>query len=427
MLNMLVTAALALLPSPAEDVDFNTYFLDKVLRIDIHQIGTAGEERICIDALKEEPFYAGPKKRLVEDGGLGSYRYQAFDASSGALIYSRGFCTLFGEWRTTEEARRGIYRVFDHTLIMPFPRNAFELAVSKRKQDNSGFVEIFRQAITPDQRRVRSDNPYRDCMTVKIQYSGNPSEKVDIVILGDGYRASEMKKYLRAARNAADNLFAESPFKECKKKFNIWAVECPSPESGVDEPGKGIYKSTVLGTSFNTFDLAHYSLTMHVHDVWDVAACVPYDAIIILFNAPRYGGGGLYNLYAMVSGSDAGGAGVVQHEVGHALAGLADEYYTSQVTYIDFYPDGVEPWEPNITALLEPGLVKWAVHVTRGLPIPTPNDAKYSGDVGCFEGAGYRAKGLYRPCRNCIMLSCRGGFCPVCKQAIQRVIDFHTR
>lgn len=410
----------------SKEEPFEKYFHDKVLRVDIYQFGTAETEAISIHELKEEPHFAGPKDRCIDDGNLGGYTFEVYDEESNALIYSRGFSTLFGEWRTTEEARRGIQRVFEHTLIMPYPKKDMVLVVRKRK-GMEGFGEILRQKLDLDRRFVRADNPYLKLKAVKILYNGDPHEKVDIVILGDGYDASEMQKYLRAAGRAADDLMGVSPFKENRRRFNIWGVKSPSPESGVDEPRKGSYKATLLETRFNAFELERYSLSMSVHTLRDVAASVPYDCIVILFNSPRFGGGGIFNLYAIASGETQGLPGVLAHEFGHSFGGLADEYYTSSVTYIDFYPLGVEPWEPNITALLDPSTPKWADLIKPGTPIPTPDEERFAGVVGCFEGAGYRTKGLFRPCRNCIMLSCRGDFCPVCRASLQRSIEFHSK
>jgi hypothetical protein len=229
---------------------------------------------------------------------------------------------------------------------------------------------------------------------------------------------------VKDVRRIADELMSVSPLKENNRKFNVWAVESPSPESGVDEPRKAAYVATRFEVAFNAFDLGHYPLSFDVKSIHDVAACVPCDAIMIVYNSPRYGGGGLYNLYAIVPGRM---PGVIHHEFGHLFAGLADEYFNSPVTYIDFYPLDVEPWEPNITALLNPEKVKWGSLIRKGTPVPTPGDAKYQDKVGCFEGAGYRAKGLYRPCRNCIMLTCRGGFCPVCSEMILKTIDLYAK
>ncbi len=407
---------------PAEEVRFNDFFEDKVLRVDLHFFGTHETEKICIDELIEEPFYAGPKRRPVRSDGLGSYRFNLYDAKSGTQIFSRGFCTLFGEWRTTEEAHNNVFRVFEHVLIMPYPKKDVVLAVSKCNGMTES-VEIFRQKIVMDKSLIRTDSHWQGSRkSVKILSNGSPKDHVDLVILGDGYTAREMKKFVRDARKIADELMAVSPLKESKSSFNINAIECPSLESGVDEPRKEEFRSTAFELSFNTFGLARYPLSMDIKSIHDAAACVPYDYILIIYNSPRYGGGGIYNLYAIVSGKL---PGVIAHEFGHLFGGLADEYFTSPVTYIDFYPDGVEPWEPNITALLNPEAPKWKALIKKGTPVPTPNDPRYFDLVGCFEGAGYRAKGLYRPFHTCIMLTGGGAFCPVCRKAILSGIRFH--
>ncbi len=92
------------------------------------------------------------------------------------------------------------------------------------------------------------------------------------------------------------------------------------------------------------------------------------------------------------------------------------------------YPRGIEPWEPNITALLDPENVKWGDMIEEGTPVPTPDDSLHTDIVGCFEGAGYSAEGLYRPYSTCRMFE-KGlvDFCPVCRKAIEDMIDFHTR
>jgi hypothetical protein len=157
------------------------------------------------------------------------------------------------------------------------------------------------------------------------------------------------------------------------------------------------------------------------------------------------------------------------HEFGHHFAALADEYYTSDVAYDTASPVETEPWEPNITALLDKGALKWKDLVTPGAALPTPwpkeeyeafskttqdrrkalraakapekemdalfaeelawsrpflARAPHGGVVGAFEGGGYRAKGLYRPSSDCIMFSRNlDRFCPVCARTIEKVID----
>ncbi len=218
----------------------------------------------------------------------------------------------------------------------------------------------------------------------------------------------------------------------------------------------------------------------------DIAAAAPYDVLYIMVNTSRYGGGGIYNLYCTFTADNQWSPYVFLHEFGHHFAALADEYYTSSVAYNDFFPRGIEPIEPNVTALLDPSKLKWKSLVTLGTPVPTPwekatfdesdiayqkvretlnagiaaasrasasareietlkEDAEklsrehsakmddllarspFANKVGAFEGAGYTSKGLYRPSLDCIMFS-KGSkpFCPVCRQAIERVIDYYA-
>lgn len=412
------------LPGPANAVEFDDYFLDKALRVDLHHFGTDGQESICIDEVKQEPFYAGPKKHLIDPREYGSHWFEVYDSESGNLIFSRGFCTLFGEWKTTKEARDGLFRVFEHTLIMPFPKKPIRLKVSGRKRDNS-FEQLLDQTLVLEQMNVRTDNPHKGVETIQLQNIGPSEKKVDIVILGDGYTASETDDYVDDARDAMEALFSRDPFKAQRKQFNIWGVKTPSPESGIDEPRKGLFKATAFDTSFNTFNLDRYAMTTSVKALRDAAACVPYDFIIIIFNSSRYGGGGVYNHFAMVTGNEAR-PGVLLHEMGHCIAALGDEYVDSTVAYLDMYPEGVEPWEPNLTALLDGKTPKWAEMVAEGTPIPTPANRGYYKTTGCFEGAGYKPEGLYRPGLQCTMRSLSHEFCPVCQKAIMESIRFYT-
>jgi hypothetical protein len=421
---MLWIALIFLAAGAEEEVSFEDFFLDKVLRIDFYHLGSAGKEQLCIDRIKEEAHYSGPKSRLIYPRPLGTHRFDLFDRDSGKRIYSRGFCTLFGEWQTTAEAIAGVTRVFSHTLTMPYPRKDFVLAISRR-DGNRELKEIFRQELVLGECAIAKDNPYSNLEVVRLMNHGDPHEKVDIVILGDGYDSLEMNQYLNDARDAMEELLEESPFKENRERFNVWAVKAPSPESGVDEPLKDSYCATLFDTSFNTFGLARYSLSMNTKAIHDVAALAPHDFIILIFNSPRYGGGGIYHHYAVVSGQNPA-PGVLAHEMGHCMAGLGDEYVDSTVAYVDFYPKGIEPWEPNITALIDGTGCKWQGLIDEGTPVPTPDQGKYDGRIGCFEGAGYKAEGLYRPSRDCIMRSCRNGYCTVCSKSLIDTIRFYA-
>jgi hypothetical protein len=305
---------------------------------------------------------------------------------------------------------------------------------------------------------------------LSIQKNGDPADEVDVLILGDGYTAVERSKFESDARRFTAILFGTQPFKDHQKDFNIWGLCPPAQESGISRPSSGIQRRNPLGATYDTFDSERYILTTENRTLRDVASFAPYEFIEILTNSNTYGGGGIFNLYATVAADSEWGPYVFVHEFGHHFAGLADEYYTSQVAYAPA-TKRIEPWEPNTTALLDPDKLKWKDLVAQGTPLPTPwrkeefeayehdiqakrrelraqnrpesemnalfheeknhEDAllateQYAGKVGAFEGANYEAHGYYRPEVNCIMFTRHDAFCGVCRRAIERIIAMYA-
>ena len=212
-----------------------------------------------------------------------------------------------------------------------------------------------------------------------------------------------------------------------KEYFNIYAVKTPSMESGTDIPGEHIYRNTLYNSTFYTFDISRYLTTSDLKTIHDMAAVVPYDQIFVLVNSPRYGGGGFYNFVTVCTSDNKLSSKVFVHEFGHGFAGLADEYYTSEVAYENYYNHKLEPWEPNLSTLVN-FKSKWKELIDRDTPVPTPRDEKYSSKLGAFEGGGYTSKGIYSPMQDCRMKSNETAeFCPVCQQAIRDVILQNTK
>lgn len=457
---------------PVSGQSFDTFFTGTTLRIDYHHTGTKGEERISYDAAYEEGAWAGTRHHLLDPLNRGEFMVRVYDVASAQMIFSFGYSTMFNEWQTTEEAMQGIYRTFHETVRVPMPKRAVQITISRRDRTML-FHELFSTVIDPASpvaiNRERKLSPFR---TAKIAGRLEPAEAVDLVIVGDGYAKADMEKFRTDAKHFSDVLFSTSPFKESKGRFNVWIVEVESAESGIDIPDKGIWKNTVLGTTYNTFGSARYILTEHNKALRDAAGLVPYDAIAILCNDNRYGGGGIYNQYTTCytkvdrPGQEWQMDYVFVHELGHSFAGLGDEYYSSQVSYVDFYEKGVEPWEPNVTALNDPKNVKWKKFISPDTPIPTPwqkaafdslealrgkldrlaadyyekREPLYqagqdilktdpmAGRVGAFEGAGYASQGLYRPAVDCRMFSLSlVDFDPVCSDAILQMITYYTQ
>ena len=456
----------------AQQGSYDRFFGPSTMRIDFYHTGTKGQELISLDEVYEEGPWPGSRINLVDTLNLGEYLFSVTDLRTNQLVYSRGFSSIFNEWQSTDEAAAGMVRSFAATVRSPFPRRPVQIAISRRDK-RMVYHQIFTTVIDPSKSGSVSRRPVDQAWkVVTLMDNGPASSKVDILILGDGYAKGDQEKFLKDARHCNDVMFSTSPFKERKNDFNVRAVEVISPESGIDIPDKELWRHSALGCRYNTFGLPRYVLTTANKTLRDIAGEAPYDFICILINDTRYGGGGIYNLYAttytkeVVKGQDWQTDYMYVHEFGHSFGGLADEYYTSTVAYVDFYLPGVEPWEPNVTALTDRKSLKWGDLLAPGIEIPTPwdkarfdsiealrgkldrlapdyyvkrepllkasnevlRDPRFQGKVGAFEGAGYASMGLYRPSIDCRMFSLSMvGFDPVCAQAINRVIDFYSR
>jgi len=402
--------------------NFSNYFQKKSLRFDFLLGGNAKEVKVYPQQMKQEPYWAGSLINLVDTFNYGTYRFLIYDSETGKLIFSKGFSTLFQEWQTTAEAKK-TDRTFYQAAIFPYPKKKVRLSIEARQWEGE-FKSIYDTEIDPANYFILKEKPYPH-KSVGIVNSGKPEEKVDVVILAEGYTAGEMDKFVDDANRVTGYLFEEEPFKSNREKFNVTALLTPSVASGTDIPGENIYKNTAFNATFYTFDLDRYLTTSDMKTIYDAAACVPYDHIYVLVNSERYGGGGFYNFLTVCTSDNQLTKEVFVHEFGHGLAGLGDEYYNSSVAYEDFYNLETEPWEPNLTTLVD-FEKKWKSMIDSSTPVPTPREAKYSGTVGVFEGGGYMAKGIYSPALDCRMKSnAAKSFCPVCSLAIQRVIDFH--
>ncbi len=417
-------------------VAFSTYFEDKTMRVDYLHSGTSQTESFTLYGIKNEGPWGGRVSVLNDPYQLGLYAFDIVDVASGKVIYTQGFCSVFGEWQTTLESRE-LNKSFQESVRFPWPKNTFKLVMRKR-DSTQVFQEIWAETINPAQ-YAESQWTYPE---VKVRYflnSGNPKHKVDIVVLADGFTLSDTLEFSKDVNRFMDAFFSVEPFKSRKADFNVAAVYSLSPAEGIRLQKKNFYPSNILGCSYSTFGIDRYVLSDKEWTVRDYAAVVPYDFIVILMNSNKYGGGGIYNLYITASARIPNADYVMVHEMGHHIAGLADEYYTSEVAYQVSVPH-YEPWEFNITALLDPTKLKWKEMVEPGTPIPTPwnkqdyektmklNISKepFQGKVGAFEGAGYLSQGMYRPEVNCIMFSHSLTFCRVCQDGLNKVLDIYV-
>jgi hypothetical protein len=443
----------------------------RTLRVDYYHTGNSRAEWFSLDRVVLEPLaWPGNLNKSIDESQLGNYLFEVRERASGKLWYSRGFNSVFGEWKTTDESLHG-NRTFSESLRFPSPDTTVEVLLKERGDSASeSWKEVWKTAVDPNGEFVDRSRPPSPGALLELQKMGDPANKVDLLVLGDGYTAAERLKFEQDARRFMEALFSTTPFREHRNEFNVWGL-CPAAEeSGISRPSSGIYRRSPVGASYDTFGTERYVLTAENRTLRDIASFAPYEFIEILVNAQTYGGGGIFNQYATVAIDNRWAAYVGVHEFGHQFAGLADEYYTSDVAYLSAEKK-TEPWEPNVTALLDPANLKWKDLVAPETPVPTPWDQeefdrferdiqrqrremraagkpeaemdelfrkeraredamlgaqKYAGKVGAFEGANYAAKGYYRPEVDCIMFTRYDKFCAVCRRAIERVIGMYA-
>ena len=419
----LILLVLILLPLiTSAQIAFDDFFYDKTMRFDFQFAGNSTTTEVFPMVTKVEPFWGGSTKNLIDPFNYGNFKYEIFDAATGKLIYSRGFCTLFQEWQTTAEAKK-INRSFYEVATFPAPKKKVNFVLSKRGRDGL-FTKLYETVIDPANYFILKEKPV-DAVANRILGTGDPHTSLDLTFIAEGYTKTQMDKFRADVKRMADIILSSSPFDKYADRINIWAVEAVSQDSGTDVPGEGIYVNTALNFSYYTFDIDRYLTTQDIKSVNDFAATTPHDQIIVLINSPRYGGGGVYNYYSATTVDHKFSPTVLTHEFGHGFAGLADEYWSSEVAYEEFYPLNVEPWEPNITTRVNFDS-KWKDMLVRSVPVPTPNNERYTGVTGMFEGGGYVAKGIFRPSYNCRMKSNEAdGFCDVCQRAIEKMILFY--
>lgn len=450
---------------------FDALFTGRTMRVDYFHTGRAGDRVVTLDRVVDDGPWAGSRTRLLDDSNLGKYFVEVLDRATNRPIYSRGFATLYGEWETTPEARTE-WRTFHDSVRVPWPKQPIQVVIKRREVDQT-FREIWSTAVDPASRFVNQAPPVPQGRVWTVFEHGPATEKVDLLIIGEGYTQAELPTFHAQVRHLVDRLFAQEPFTSRRTDFNVRALDLPSATPGVHRPQAGQSRRTPISAEYNIFDSERYLLVQDNRAMRDTASAAPYDFLQIFVNEEYYGGGGIFGAHATAAAGNAFAEYLFIHEFGHHFAALADEYYTSDVAYATGGTTHPEPWEPNVTALADPRRLKWADLVAAGTPLPTPwpkaefeaaqreyqqtrrelrasgaperemtalferqqaretallASSPHAGRVGAFEGASYEATGLYRPEIDCLMFSRNDvGFCRVCRRALERVIDLYSR
>jgi hypothetical protein len=445
----------------------------RTFRLDLLHTGGMGQELFALERMVLEPLpWPGNPGAPLDSTGWGKYFFEVRDLSSQKLLYSRGYASIYGEWETTDEVN-ALHRAFGESLRFPIPAAPVQVVIKKRDPRTQAFREVWTQVVDPKDAFVDSSPPPFAGPRLALHESGQPARKLDLLVLGDGYTAAERAKFERDARRLVGELLGKEPFKERSGDLNVWGLCPPAAESGISRPSTGVHRRSPLGATYDAFGSERYVLTFDNRALRDVASQAPYDALVILVNAQTYGGGGIFNLYSTAAADSLWAPYLFVHELGHHLAGLADEYFTSETAYAPAGAERPEPWEANATALHDPETLKWKALVASGTPLPTSweidryvewrkevqaerkrlraerrpeaeMDALFLkekaqateflrkqahwGKVGAFEGANYEAKGYFRPELDCIMFGRNDvPFCAVCRRALAQVLDLYSR
>ena len=401
-------AAVATQSAEAQQVSFGKYFTGGTLRVDCLREGSAQGDTVWVERWVDRMSdWHGSRKELLDPFDNGDYRVEMRDAKTGKTIYSRGYSNLFREYKDTPEGKRGVKKRFEETHLLPMPKKAVYIVLQKRDEGmrlRDASVVLF------DPKSQKLEHNFFVGERVDLEINGDPSKKVDVVIVAQGYENASDPRLRIDYFRMKEILFGKEPFASHWRDFNVYGV-CGDVDA-----------------EFNTFGIDRYLMTQSLWKLHNRIGTTPCDHIIVMVNSDKYGGGAIYNFYA-VSTMHTMAAYVLPHEFGHSFGGLADEYVDEDLSYGSLHVTPYEPLEPNITNLKNFDS-KWKSMLASGTAIPTePDDhipATENGPLGVYEGAGYAAKGVYRPTMHCMMRD-YAPFCPVCAKRLEEIFGMYTK
>lgn len=419
----LAMATTAMTCCMAQDA-FDKYFNDQTLRIDYTLAGNAERQNIYVDHMSSLPRWAGRRVNMDKLHLKGDGQVTVRETGTGKVIYTTAFSTLFSEWLSEGDAEV-MSRSFEHSILLPMVKEKAKVEININNNRGKSIAHL-EHTIDPQDILIEKKGMSKITPHKYMWKGGDAKETIDVAIMAEGYTQAEEETFYTDAQTATNALLAHEPFKSMRERFNIVAVFCVSEDSGVSVPRLGQWKNTAVGSNFSTFYTDRYLTSLNVKKIHNLLAGIDYEHIIILANTDEYGGGGIFNSYTLTTAHHPSFRPVVVHEFGHSFGGLGDEYYYTTEVDSTRYPMSVEPWEPNITTLVDFDS-KWKYMLKEGAEIPTKADDAKRVSIGVIEGAGYSGKGIYRPADNCRMRTNENeSFCPVCIEALKRLILYYT-
>lgn len=431
MNKFILTIALSLLTlaiSPAgvtaaSHVDFNSVFADRTLRLDYIFSADSLGAHVVLGSATTMPGWSGRTHYLDRLPYSGDGTITMTSAVTGDTIYRHSFSSLFNEWLSTPEAKT-TPKGFSNTFLVPQPKEKTDITITVTDQYHRPIASMS-HLYDPADILVRPLDNVK-ALPYKVIHRGSAPNPINVAFLAEGYTDEQMDSFYVHAARGAEAILSYEPFKSMADRFCFIAVASPSRDSGVSVPRLGDWKQTAFSSHFSTFYSDRYLTCPDVSSIHDALTNIPYEHVIILANTPEYGGGGIYNSYTLTSALHSTFRPVIVHEFGHSFGGLADEYFYDGDVMEDSYPVTVEPWNPNITTLVDFGS-KWQNELAPGTPVPTSPDEADKWPLGVYEGGGYSSKGVYRPADQCRMRNNTWPvFCPACESALKRLIDFYT-
>jgi hypothetical protein len=379
------------------------------LRVDITLSGVLDSCRAEIAAKSYWDKWDGPSSSYDAESVMGNFIYSLYRCDGDSLIsvYKDGFSSLYYEWATMEYEGKSLNDIFEHTLVMPYVSGNVRLVVELRRGNNLTVVldELFD---TRDVRELKDNAAVVRCLNEPNQVG---KSTLDIAVVAEGYTAEEEELFWSDVSMLSQGLLTEPAFAKYSDCINVRGLFMPSTMSGPSDPQTGYVSQTPLSSSFGTFGSDRYLQTLKTFALYDYVGSTPADVIVVLVNSDKYGGGGVYNCFAIGSTSADSWIEVLLHEIGHSFAGLADEYYYPNEVQSDMYPLDAEPWELNITTMVD-FASKWKALYDKG-------------STGLIEGAAYQEKGVYRSEPNCKMRELYVPFCTVCNDATEKRIKHY--
>ena len=222
--------------------------------------------------------------------------------------------------------------------------------------------------------------------------NGDPANRVDIAIMGDGYTAAEMQKYRDDVQSAITRFFDSEPWREYKNFFNVHRIDVVSSQSGVDHPERFSSVNTALDATYNCQGvqrLVCVNFTKANTILGNSVTPAQRDIALVIVNDSEYGGSGGS---IAVASTNVQVLELILHELGHSFGFLADEYGgpPPPVCNLSF-----EPSAANATRVTDRSLIKWNHWIDANTPIPT--QTFFDGVPGLYQGAVYCDAGMYRP------------------------------